>query len=310
MRDYKRLTKKEQKKLKIYKKTGKAARKGLKWWGIFVFIAVAFLTGAVGLFMTVDKLSGKTDSENRVAAADSRDVKSDTEITKSELETETQKNEHIAIETENSNEEKPEKPYDFSSWNKSCPKELIVVNKFNPTPEDFSVHTKLCRGKELAAEAAGPVEEMICKAKEDGVNLWICSAYRNFAKQSVLFDQQIEREISKSRSVISREEAEKRASKIVARPGTSEHITGLALDINGVEDDFYLTDAYKWLMNNAHKFGFIERYQKKWTPYTGVIYEPWHFRFVGKENAPKIKEIGLSLEEYIIKNWSETFERN
>ena len=108
-------------------------------------------------------------------------------------------------------------------------------------------------------------------------------------------------EREKCKAVLTQEEAEKRAERVVARPKASEHNTGLAVDFNGVSNDFYKTKEYKWLMDNAQKYGFIERYQKKWKDYTGVIYEPWHFRYVGKENAPKIKDSGLCLEEYVEK---------
>ena len=109
-------------------------------------------------------------------------------------------------------------------------------------------------------------------------------------------------EREKSKAVISQEEAERRAAKVVARPKTSEHNTGLAVDFNDVSDSFYQTKEYKWLVDNAYKYGFIERYQKKWKSKTGVIYEPWHFRYVGKEHAEKIKESGLCLESYVEDN--------
>ena len=140
---------------------------------------------------------------------------------------------------------------------------------------------------------------MISDAKKDGIILWISSGYRDVNYQKKLFNRQVERE--KSKAVLTQDEAEKRAERVVARPKASEHNTGLAVDFNGVSNDFYKTKEYKWLMDNAHKYGFIERYQKKWKDYTGVIYEPWHFRYVGKENAPKIKDSGLCLEEYVEK---------
>ena len=141
---------------------------------------------------------------------------------------------------------------------------------------------------------------MIDDAKKDGIKLWISSGYRSTELQTRLFNRQVEKQ--KSKAVISQSEAEKRAATVVARPGTSEHNTGLAVDFNGVEDSFYTTKEYEWLMKNAHRYGFIERYQKKWQGVTGVIYEPWHFRYVGKENAEKIKNSGLCLEKYVENN--------
>ena len=176
--------------------------------------------------------------------------------------------------------------------------EMKVINKDNPIPENMNVKTKVCRGKEINAVAYEDLNLMISDAKKDGILLWISSGYRDMNLQTKLFNRRTERE--KSKDIISDEEAATRAAKIVAKPGTSEHNTGLAVDFNGVEDNFYKTKEYKWLMDNAHKYGFIERYQKKWKDCTGIIYEPWHFRYVGKEYASKIKESGLCLEKYVV----------
>ena len=188
--------------------------------------------------------------------------------------------------------------HDFSQWNKTCEKELIVVNGDNFLDEDYKVKTKVCRGKEISSLAAENLEKMIVDAKKEGILLWISSGYRSIELQTKLFNRQVEREKSKG---LSKEEAQKKASTVVAKPGTSEHNTGLAVDFNGVEDDFYKTKEYKWLIENAHKYGFIERYKKQWQKITGVIYEPWHFRYVGEYHAGKIKESEMCLEEYVSK---------
>ena len=180
--------------------------------------------------------------------------------------------------------------YDFSQWNSTCSEELRIVNGGNPLADDFKVETKNCRGKEVSCAIAQDLEQMICDAKKENISLWISSGYRSVERQTILFNKQVERE--KSKEVINQETAEKRAAKVVARPYTSEHNTGLAVDFNGVCDDFYKTKEYKWLIDNAHKYGFIERYQEKWKKHTGVIYEPWHFRYVGKDIALKVKESG------------------
>jgi outer membrane receptor for Fe3+-dicitrate len=96
-----------------------------------------------------------------------------------------------------------------------------------------------------------------------------------------------------------RPEAEKLARKVVAAPGTSEHNLGIAVDFNGVKDDFYKTEEYKWLTEHADEYGFILRYTKEKQNITKKIYEPWHFRYVGKEHAKAMKRMGLCLEEYI-----------
>lgn len=308
MRNYRRLSGKAVKKLKFYNKTGKIAKKSFKNLGIFMFVFVMLLAGAIAFFSLLDS-NIKDEPSPQIAAVNSQDFTKEKELsftdaTKSELEREAERNNILSKEAEKNKkeqeEEKDEISHDFSKWNETCKEELFIVNKFNPASEKFIPKLKLCRGKEVAFAAVDDLENMICAAKKDNVVLWISSAYRDFFSQAELFERQAENEFKKE--IISWEEAEKRAGKTVAKAGESEHITGLAIDFNGVEQNFYLTHEYKWLMDNAHNFGFIERYQKKWSPSTGIFFEPWHFRFVGKELAPKIKESGLSLEEYLIKN--------
>ena len=98
---------------------------------------------------------------------------------------------------------------------------------------------------------------------------------------------------------LTREQAEIRAATAVARPRTSEHELGLAVDFNSVEENFEDTKEFKWLKENAHKYGFIMRYPKENQDLTAVIYEPWHYRYVGIENALEIKNSGLCLEEFL-----------
>ncbi len=311
MKDYKRLTDRDKNKMNFYKKSKKVAKKSAKWWAIFAGIVCVFLIGLTALYKFVDnnKTAEPLEVSSEGASSSSEDTDGLNELSKKELERESEKSKKTDNTDADSNENKKEendsrpcgeKTYDFSEWNKSCSREMIVINKDNPISSSMQFKTKSCRGKEVGCEACEDLENMILDAKKAGITLWISSGYRNIDLQTRLFKRQVEAE--KSKAVISTEEAEKRAARVVARPGTSEHNTGLAVDFNGVEDNFYTTKEYKWLMDNAHKYGFIERYQKKWKDYTGVIYEPWHFRYVGKENAPKIKESGMCLEEYVIKN--------
>lgn len=289
-------------------------KKSIKWWIVFFGIGCLFLVGMVFLCKFADS-SGLEDSVVDMLALKSNkgiifnDTDGMNELSKKELERESAKSEIINSENDKkdnlekdvkevSSEIKSNKLYDFSDWNEKCPMEMKVINKDNPIPENINFKTKVCRGKEINSVAYEDLNLMISDAKKDGILLWISSGYRDINLQTKLFNRQTERE--KSKDIISDEEAAKRAAKIVAKPGTSEHNTGLAVDFNGVEDNFYKTKEYKWLMDNAHKYGFIERYQKKWKDCTGIIYEPWHFRYVGKEYAPKIKESGLCLEEYVV----------
>lgn len=308
---YRRLNDRDRKKIDFYKRLKNSAKKGVKWWSIFCAIMCLFAVGTIFLYKFVD--SGKNPNfgqyfsfldSRAVESQNSDDTEGMSELSKKELEREDAKSESIdskiveenEVEDAGSEDIEKDNSYDFSQWNKTCSPETVVINKDNPIAKDFTVKTKNCRGKEVNVCAAQDLESMIADAKKEGIVLWISSGYRDMNLQTKLFNRQIERE--KSKAVISSEEAAKRAARVVAKPGTSEHNTGLAVDFNGVEDDFYKTREYKWLMDNAHKYGFIERYQKKWKNYTGVIYEPWHFRYVGKELAPKIKESGLCFEKY------------
>ena len=99
---------------------------------------------------------------------------------------------------------------------------------------------------------------------------------------------------------MTREEAEENALLTIQKPGHSEHHTGLAVDFNNVARDFENTDAYAWLMENAEKYGFVERYPEDKEEITGIDYECWHFRYVGRDNAAAMNELGMCLEEYVL----------
>ena len=136
--------------------------------------------------------------------------------------------------------------------------------------------------------------------KSAGSKAVVVSAYRSNSYQAGLYERRIQRFMDQG---YSREEAEIEAAKRVAVPGTSEHELGLAMDIVDVnyqkldkqQED---TPAQKWLMANSWKYGFILRYPNEKSDVTGIIYEPWHYRYVGKELAREIYESGLCLEEY------------
>ncbi|MBQ2266561.1 MAG: M15 family metallopeptidase, partial [Clostridia bacterium] len=122
-------------------------------------------------------------------------------------------------------------------------------------------------------------------------------AWRDYSTQKILFDAQIEKWKNQG---YSQSDAEKAASSRVAIPGTSEHHTGLAVDFNTTDQSFENTKAFKWLQENAEDYGFIMRYAKDKMDITGgIIYEPWHWRFVGINAAKEINAKGYCLEEYL-----------
>ena len=201
--------------------------------------------------------------------------------------------------TSSSTPSEPEWKPDLDSW------EMRLVNKWNfisdeQAPELVKISSTYAwaNDKRFDARAIDAITNLCKAAHADGMDLYIISAYRTDATQTNLFNNQVNRELANNPS-LSREEAEIEAATAVARPGTSEHQLGLAVDFNSVEEDFETTKEFAWLSDHAHEYGFIMRYPKDKQDITAVIYEPWHYRYVGVENAKKIKESGLCLEEFI-----------
>ena len=182
---------------------------------------------------------------------------------------------------------------------------LLLVNGENSLPEDFdyegnllTVDKKYINGslRQIDKDVWPYMRAMIEAAWEDGVDLYIWSPYRSYATQKMLYENQVKREMDKG---LDRKAAEDKAATVVARPGTSEHHTGLAADFNMASDAFENTEMYKWMSKNAADYGFIMRYSEEKQPITGVIHESWHWRFVGINHALKIKELDMCLEEYL-----------
>lgn len=185
---------------------------------------------------------------------------------------------------------------DFSEWNKICDWNLIVINNQNEIPPDYKLNLKEYRDISIDARIKESLEDMINDALLQNIKLWVSSGYRSLEKQSELFSNKINEYKNKGYTDV---DAVNLAQGIIAKPGTSEHNIGIAVDLNGVKDDFCYSNEYKWLMENSQNYGFILRYDNNKHGLTGKIYEPWHFRYVGKENAKKMKEKNLCLEEYI-----------
>lgn len=185
---------------------------------------------------------------------------------------------------------------DKTQWN------LILVNQWNSIPEDYDVKVKyLDNGHAVDERAYSDLIDMLGDCREQGLEPVICSSYRSMEKQKELYSNKIAQYISYG---YSREEAEKKAGELVAVPGTSEHQLGLALDIVDVsyqtlDEKQEKTDVQKWLMNNSWKYGFILRYPTDKSDITGISYEPWHYRYVGKKAAKEIYDAQICLEEYL-----------
>ncbi len=179
--------------------------------------------------------------------------------------------------------------------------ELILVNSKNPLPENFKVELDSVQGYKVDKRIKGALSDMIEAAKKDNVELTICYGYRTYEQSALLFKKQINYQLSKGMSY---ESAVEQAAKWVAPPGSSEHHTGLAVDIvtpsyQLLEHEFQNTEAGHWLKKNAYKYGFILRYPIDKQSITGITFEPWHYRFVGKDAAKYMHQKNLCLEEFL-----------
>ncbi len=178
---------------------------------------------------------------------------------------------------------------------------LILVNRNYILPEDYVPDldyavTGDTSSKKLDSRVAPHYNEMYLAAKEDGITLTTVSGYRSWDLQKSNFERKINKYLDMGYSKV---EATQEAATIILPPGTSEHNAGLAMDICSLEQSFENTEEFEWLMENAEDYGFILRYPKDKQDKTEIIYEPWHWRYVGVENAKKINASGLCLEEYL-----------
>lgn len=182
---------------------------------------------------------------------------------------------------------------------------LILVNPWNEMPSDYEVQlVQLPNGQFVDNTCYADLMKMIADCENAGLSPIICSTYRTHEKQTALYENKVKRLIKQG---LSRETAKTEAAKSVAVPGTSEHQLGLAVDITDksnqkLDRSQEKTKVQQWLMQNCWKYGFILRYPDGKSNITGIIYEPWHYRYVGKTVAKEITEQGITLEEYLDKN--------
>ena len=197
----------------------------------------------------------------------------------------------------------------FESWGYVMPHQdptdiLILVNKQNRAPavpvtlvkpDVTPTKPSVAENIYMRPEAAQALEALFAGAAAEGITLYATSGYRSYSTQKAIFDRKAE------------ERGEQAANRSVAKPGYSEHQTGLAMDIEGETTlGTGLTEAFGespegiWVAENCHEYGFIIRYTQDKTSITGYIYEPWHIRYVGVEAATEIAALGVTFEEYIL----------
>ncbi len=173
---------------------------------------------------------------------------------------------------------------------------VFLVNRQHALSKYYSPVVRKVNGsgmsQSMREDAADAIEEMFAAAKQDGITLSVVSGYRSYSKQSTIYSRK------------KAEQGEAAADRISARPGTSEHQLGLAMDLSKkgsstLNSAFAQTKEGQWVSENAHKFGFIVRYLKDYEDVTGYMYEPWHVRYVGPEHAAALYESGLPMEMYM-----------
>lgn len=187
-------------------------------------------------------------------------------------------------------------PARIDVWN------LVLVNPWNPLPENYEIQLTQLNGSQCVDwRCAAALQQMMDDCREAGLSPLICSSYRTQETQQGLYNAQVNDFLSQG---YTQTQAEKMSATIVALPGTSEHQLGLAVDI--VDSDYQIlvssqedTPVQRWLMEHCWEYGFILRYPKEKSDLTGIIYEPWHYRYVGKAAAEEITRAGICLEEYL-----------
>lgn len=179
--------------------------------------------------------------------------------------------------------------------------DILLVNKTYSLSKDYVPESlvypnvKYVDEKEqLQAEAAQNLEQLFEDALNDGIELYATSGYRSFEYQENLYDYYVSKY------------GEDYANRVSAKPGESEHQTGLAMDVTSRSVDFDLDESFgdtvegKWVARNAHNYGYIIRYPEGKESITGYKYEPWHLRYIGKDHAYQIASHSLTLEEYLL----------
>lgn len=199
--------------------------------------------------------------------------------------------------------ETEETPSEIVDKPKEIPWYLVLVNRDNPIPDGYVPTLAYVDGKnhQVDERIADALVRMLKDCRKNGLDPMICSSYRTNETQENLFESMVKKYKNQG---MSSEEAVNAAKIIVAYPGTSEHQLGLAADIVSrkyqvLDKKQEQTKVYQWLKEHCVEYGFIVRYPDEKTDITGIIYEPWHFRYVGIEAAREIMSEGITLEEYL-----------
>lgn len=261
---------------------------------VFLIIALVFLIGILSTFLMKGNMQGNNlDKENDTSVSDNGigDVKD------SDLEAVPPVEEIDLLTDEEVNLIKSAVASDVQGYFTLANKENLVEESYVPDdlviPNVNLVADKRNEKNLVRADAAKALEDMFSDGRKAGVNLFLNSAYRSYDSQVSIYEQELSENGGQD-------------SKYVAKPGSSEHQLGLAVDITSVSMKFELEESFentpegKWALENAHKYGFILRYGADKEEITGYKYEPWHYRYVGNiEISTLCHEKNMSLEEIL-----------
>ena len=174
---------------------------------------------------------------------------------------------------------------------------LQIASVAHPLPEGFVQPSTTVIddiGREIDSRIVGAYWDLVNAAKADGLNIYPISGFRPHSTQISLFNARVEQARNDGYA-----DPEAEAARHVAKPGTSEHDLGLAVDFNSVDESYFRNTAEaKWLAAHCAEYGFVIRYPEDKESVTGIIYEPWHLRFVGVKHAKRMNELNMCLEEY------------
>lgn len=241
---------------------------------IIIGLIVAIFVAVIGVVVFSDK-DGKTTSSDPSSTLSSSEISS---AAPSSSSSQVQPSSVVPSSSSSSSKVSSTAPVNTTPIQPKYVDGVLIVNKTYPVPKDF--------GNGITPETQAAFNEMKAAAKQDGISLWIVSGYRSWDRQNTLYTN------------YSKASGKAQADRFSARPGHSEHQTGLALDLNNASSSFVGTKEAEWIANNCYKYGFIVRYGKDKEQYTGFKYEPWHVRYLGKDLAKKVYDSGKCLEEY------------
>lgn len=288
--------------------------------GFYLFLAIILL----GICLIVWKCSADDPNDNNVSdqevdlpvqdvESNANSTESDNTENESDLNNETDEQTEQVSESESETTEIEERNYEYATDLSEYlqyiapedPKEYLILinyenyldNNYAPTDLIDVVDTRKDRAPvKLREYAAKALEALFIDARALGYDFSVTSAYRDYATQNYLFNNKVN-----EYSYLG-DAAREEAAKIVAIPGTSEHQSGLCIDMHNLpaaDVSFAEKAEAKWLAENSYKYGFILRFPEDKQDITKISYEPWHFRFVGREAATEMYELGMCLEEYI-----------